>query len=186
MSALQRPWWVVSPPQQPVYLAQQAEHELRPPPSVRSVEQPRLVPPNPTPYPRPPPPSVMPRPPPRCAIALPLHPQPHFVQPVLPPSPVPAQNPPQRKTRRDASVITTVDGDLYVVVCPNCGGGCVISQRDLNCQVFRHAVVIATGQPLNPHAGQAECERMLTENKIRGCGAPFRFDGETATKCGYI
>ena len=37
-----------------------------------------------------------------------------------------------------------------------------------------------------PHAPKEECEKWLKKNLVWGCAKPFKFDGRTVEKCGYI
>lgn len=71
-----------------------------------------------------------------------------------------------------------------ITACPTCGGGAVIAE--VNCGIFRHAVLRSTGECVNPHAGEAEIERLLAEKAIWGCGQPFRLVGGRAEKCGWM
>jgi len=76
-----------------------------------------------------------------------------------------------------------------VVLCPQCGDFIFIDQ--LNCQIFRHAVLISNGQQINPHASKEECDSFMQRKMIHGCGKPFKLvktnDGIfVAEKCGYI
>lgn len=65
-----------------------------------------------------------------------------------------------------------------------------MNQGELNCRIFRHGVYLATGEPIPPHAPKEECDRLVAENQIAGCGKPFRVEAkdgvETAIECDYI
>jgi hypothetical protein len=41
-------------------------------------------------------------------------------------------------------------------------------------------------QTINPHAPKEFCEKMVAENKIWGCGKPFKYDGKNAVICDYL
>ena len=75
-----------------------------------------------------------------------------------------------------------------ILVCPNCKDSFIMEK--LNCAVFRHAIFIATGQQINPHAPKEECEYYLNNKLIYGCGKPFRIkivNGKFETElCDYI
>ena len=80
--------------------------------------------------------------------------------------------------------------DFYSFVCPHCQGIIIVQENELNCRIFRHGV-FHNGEPVPPHAPQAECERLIAENLIVGCGKPFQVvtqsDGsELAVVCDYI
>lgn len=96
------------------------------------------------------------------------------------------QPPPVEEQKAVAPGKISVSTDnIYLFACPHCQGAVEVRKDQLNCMVFRHATLIATGAPINPHASKEECERLIAEGKIRGCGKPFRFDGGNATKAGY-
>lgn len=79
---------------------------------------------------------------------------------------------------------------FYHFDCPHCAGTIIVHRNELNCRIFRHGVYRNNLQPMNPHAPQAECERLVSENQIMGCGKPFQVvetDGVLHTvECGYI
>jgi len=91
----------------------------------------------------------------------------------------------------------TDGSSYYVFSCPVCGGGVCVPEVELNCKIFRHGTVRATGQPLDPHAPREVCERLVSDGAVLGCARPFRvvaapsnIPGETATiiavPCDYI
>lgn len=65
----------------------------------------------------------------------------------------------------------------YFIQCPHCHMGIEVEWNQVNCKIFRHGVLKATGQPMNPHTPKNECDRLAREGLIWGCGRPFRFDG---------
>lgn len=65
-------------------------------------------------------------------------------------------------------------GKDYVFTCLHCGDPFVVQGNDFNCRILRHGVVKATMEPMNPHAARAECERLVREGLIYGCGKPMR------------
>lgn len=66
--------------------------------------------------------------------------------------------------------------DFYQVTCPHCNGSIIIPYNEVNCRIFRHGAYIADMQPVQPHASKEECDRLVAENKIVGCGKPFRVE----------
>jgi hypothetical protein len=81
--------------------------------------------------------------------------------------------------------------DFYQLTCPHCEGTIIVQTNELNCRIFRHGVFLANGEPIPPHSPQTECERLVSENLIVGCGKPFQVvhqeDGsEQAVACDYI
>jgi hypothetical protein len=61
-----------------------------------------------------------------------------------------------------------------VFICLHCKDPFVISRRDFNCKILRHGVMKDTMKPMDPHAHRTECERLVREGLIYGCGKPMR------------
>lgn len=76
--------------------------------------------------------------------------------------------------------------DDHEIECPHCGGMLLIRASDINCTIFRHGVWKHTNEPIGPHTSKDECDRLVAENLIRGCGRPFTFDGSVVRICDYI
>ena len=78
--------------------------------------------------------------------------------------------------------------DNTIITCPNCNEFIIIEK--LNCGIFRHGVIKSTGQIMDPHLNKLECEKLITNNLIYGCGKPFQIiinNGITELKiCDYI
>ncbi|NDE17871.1 hypothetical protein EBZ80_23400 [bacterium] len=82
----------------------------------------------------------------------------------------------------------------HVFNCVHCGAPFVIKEHDFNCRILRHGVMRADGRPINPHAPRAECERLVREGLIWGCGKPMRIvagvgaggGGWQVEECDYI
>jgi hypothetical protein len=76
-----------------------------------------------------------------------------------------------------------------VVLCPHCAENIIIEQ--LNCKIFRHAILTINNTQINPHASKLECEYYISNKLIYGCGKPFQViennDGTySAVICEYI
>ena len=76
-----------------------------------------------------------------------------------------------------------------VVVCPHCQSPVLIEQ--VNCAIFRHGTHKNSGDQMDPHAPKSECDRLVREDAIYGCGRPFQIhagpSGEwIAVECDYI
>ena len=75
-----------------------------------------------------------------------------------------------------------------VVTCPHCQ--CYIFIEKLNCRIFRHGVFKLSGQQIPPHLDKVECDKLISEQRIYGCGKPFKIitenDEHRAEKCDYI
>jgi len=76
-----------------------------------------------------------------------------------------------------------------IIICPNCYELVMIT--DISCGIFRHGVVVETGEQVHPHSSKELCEEWLREGKIHGCGKPFKVtvleNGKLdVEKCEYI
>ncbi len=76
--------------------------------------------------------------------------------------------------------------NYYIFICPHCGGGAQVFEKDVRCTIFRHGVYKSNGKPIPPHTPKRECVRLINGGEIYGCGKPFRFDRKTVSICGYI
>ena len=59
-----------------------------------------------------------------------------------------------------------------VVSCPHCNQYILIAE--LNCRIFRHGTFISNGQQINPHANKDDCDHLVSNKMINGCGKPFQ------------
>jgi hypothetical protein len=76
--------------------------------------------------------------------------------------------------------------NCYQFLCPHCNTAIQVLKDAINCTIFRCGVWKQNGQPIAPHTSRQECERLVNENLIFGCGNPFKFDGITVEKCDFI
>jgi hypothetical protein len=76
----------------------------------------------------------------------------------------------------------------YVIFnCPHCYVPIMVFRNEINCRIFRHAILKINNQNINPHASKEECNQLINEEKIYGCGKPFRLDeNNNAVICEYI
>jgi hypothetical protein len=75
-----------------------------------------------------------------------------------------------------AATETTIDGQkAWLVECPHCGGQAAVLA--INCGVFRHATLRASGEAIPPHSPKTAVDELLARGAIDGCGGPFRFTG---------
>ena len=58
-----------------------------------------------------------------------------------------------------------------IVSCPHCNNYVLIEQ--LNCKIFRHAILKSNNTQINPHTIKEECEYYIKNDLIYGCGKPF-------------
>jgi len=78
-----------------------------------------------------------------------------------------------------------------IIICPHCEMNILIKENEINCAVFRHGVYKKDFAQMNPHEKKEECDRLLQEDLIHGCGKPFKLikdkDEEyKALVCDYI
>lgn len=75
-----------------------------------------------------------------------------------------------------------------IIKCPHCDEFIIIEK--INCGIFRHGILKKNGKQIDPHASKEECDYYIRENKIYGCGKPFRiiFNGSEFNSeiCDYI
>lgn len=82
---------------------------------------------------------------------------------------------------------------MIIVECPHCKGTVEIEQ--INCAIFRHAILKSNGQQINPHERKEVCFNLRDRGLIQGCGMPFKIvflktengeDGYEAQICDWI
>jgi hypothetical protein len=64
--------------------------------------------------------------------------------------------------------------DFLVLQCPHCLAPFVVLPAEINCAMFRHGAFVATGDPIPPHATEAECTAWKVSGSVYGCAQPFR------------
>lgn len=84
----------------------------------------------------------------------------------------------QRGTQVDMSAT------IFVVTCPHCSD--IVAIAELNCRIFRHGILKANFQQIDPHASEALCAFYVANNLIYGCGKPFTIIDNLAVACDYV
>lgn len=82
-----------------------------------------------------------------------------------------------------------LENDIYIFNCPHCGELIIVHKNHLNCCIFRHGVYKENMKQINPHAPKELCDSLAKNNKIYGCGKPFKFikgDVPSVEMCDYI
>ena len=78
----------------------------------------------------------------------------------------------------------------FIFTCLHCNEPFVIFKKDFNCKILRHGVLRDSSTPMNPHASKEECDKLVKEEKIYGCGKPLRIvkkDGSYIVEiCDYL
>jgi hypothetical protein len=73
----------------------------------------------------------------------------------------------------------------FIITCPHCGENIII--EEINCAIFRHAVIKNTLKQINPHSSKEICDNLLLHGLIYGCGKPFRLiKNNNSEESGYI
>ena len=87
--------------------------------------------------------------------------------------------------------------NIYVFSCPHCKLLIEVEKNQINCSIFRHGNYfnlvngnIILGNQLEPHCPKEKCDILFKENKIVGCGKPFKLTKKNndyyVEICGYI
>ena len=77
--------------------------------------------------------------------------------------------------------------DFIIVSCPHCNQHIMIYFKEFNCKIFRHGIFKDSHQQIDPHLSKIECDNLVRNNLIYGCGKPFRLKDDLSTEiCGYI
>ena len=75
--------------------------------------------------------------------------------------------------------------------CPHCDLKFLININEINCGILRHGAYIYNLEPINPHLPKDQCDKLVTDKLIIGCGKPiqiiFNNNGVViAIKCDYV
>jgi len=75
-----------------------------------------------------------------------------------------------------------------IIKCPHCLEYIII--EEINCGIFRHGVVISTGEQINPHSDKETCDYYINNKLVYGCCKPYKLikegDEYKAVICEYI
>ena len=74
----------------------------------------------------------------------------------------------------------------FLIQCPSCNRP--IEVLAVKCGIFRCGVYKKSQRQLGSHAKEEYVKRMLEQDKIYGCGNPFKVDKKShmVSKCGWI
>lgn len=74
--------------------------------------------------------------------------------------------------------------------CPSCYTDIIVFSNEINCGIFRHGIYKHNYEQIDPHASKEICDELVNQNKIFGCGKPFRIltnnDNYIIEKCSYV
>lgn len=89
--------------------------------------------------------------------------------------------------------IVVEDGNLFRFLCPHCNIEIEVEKKQTNCCIFRCGLYKSNMKQVPPHTKKPECDRLVEQNLIFGCGKPFKFfknppaaNGNYVEECGYI
>lgn len=66
-----------------------------------------------------------------------------------------------------------------IIQCPHCNQ--TIEVIELNCCIFRCGIYKATFQQIDPHSPKEQCDSLVNNNLIYGCGKPFKIEKKNYT-----
>lgn len=83
------------------------------------------------------------------------------------------------------------DDKCYIFECPHCNHYIQVFENEINCQIFRHAVLKLNMEQINQHSSKEYCDKVVEDNLVYGCAKPFRIFQENglwayAEVCNYI
>ena len=78
-----------------------------------------------------------------------------------------------------------------LVECPHCNLLIFIFKKEYNCKIFRHGVYKNNLKQISAHMSKENCDKLKAEDKIFGCGKPFKlttngYKQPQAIECDYI
>ena len=84
-----------------------------------------------------------------------------------------------------------INDDFTIIVqCPNCYEFVVVKKSELNCKIFRHGILKSNYEQIDPHLPKEECDKLIKNDLIFGCGKPFKIledsNKYSAIICDYI
>jgi hypothetical protein len=83
-----------------------------------------------------------------------------------------------------------MNNESIFIKCPHCNEFIEVKVCEFNCRIFRHGVYKDSFKQIDPHLDKLNCERLIRENLIYGCGKPFQLiveeNGYKTVICDYI
>jgi hypothetical protein len=77
---------------------------------------------------------------------------------------------------------------MFIISCPHCNE--YIEIIEIACGIFRHGILISDYRQINPHSSKEQCDYLISNNLIYGCGKPFKVelinDVYSVSICDYI
>lgn len=76
----------------------------------------------------------------------------------------------------------------FIVTCPHCVQS--IEVLEVNCRIFRCGILKSNYTQINPHLSKVECDKLVNDDLIFGCGKPFELISDNGlwkpVPCEYI
>jgi ethanolamine ammonia-lyase large subunit len=79
----------------------------------------------------------------------------------------------------------------HTFTCLHCQEPFVVAHHEFNCRILRHGVFRHNLQPIHPHSSKDECDKLVSDGVIYGCGKPLQIvdssgGGYQVIICDYI
>jgi len=89
------------------------------------------------------------------------------------------------------SINGSTNSDILTCHCPYLDCNVAIEVVEINCAIFRCGVYKNQtdphyGKQIDPHLSKQDCDRIKKEDKIWGCGRPFKLVNGKLIQCDYI
>lgn len=75
---------------------------------------------------------------------------------------------------------------MNICQCPYSDCNIAIEIIEVNCAIFRCGVYKNTIEQIEPHLTKEHCDKLKKEDKIWGCGRPFKLVNGILVTCEYI
>lgn len=94
-----------------------------------------------------------------------------------------------KKTRRN--ILYDEEHRCFIFECPHCDQLIQVMENQTACCIFRHGYMKDNNTQMNPHSPKELCDMLAKEDKIYGCGKPFKLINENGKFkfveiCNYI
>jgi hypothetical protein len=83
-------------------------------------------------------------------------------------------------------IATNDSNTILTCHCPYSDCNIAIEVAEINCAIFRCGIYKHSGKQIDPHLSKEECDRIKKEDKIWGCGRPFKLVNGKLIECNYI
>ncbi len=87
------------------------------------------------------------------------------------------------------TVIIDDEQNAVCFTCPWCEIMISVELNQINCKIFRCGIHKDSLKQIDPHLEKTECNKLVQDGKIYGCGKPFQYvdsDPPKVVKCDYL